>query len=244
MMKFSTIPWAFAGLTFLSSNTFVSARGKITKKVKTILPTAINGSVTANFVSSCSLDESQLSAINSTSWDWWYFDAVSRDAKSNVVIIFYTASSSGFPFLPPSPDVTLFEVHALFPNGTLFNVFIPAEEAVITTIGEGSSGDFKGTNATWTGAPDLSSYKIVVNSPSNGVVGTFKLRSLAEGHYPCGPVGVGENMMVAPQIGWANAVPDAAADVDMILGGTRVAYKGVGYHDKVNSLLSNCFPDY
>jgi hypothetical protein len=40
-------------------------------------------------------------------------------------------------------------------------------------------------------------------------------------------------MMVAPEIGWANAVPDGIADVDFTLSGTKVAWKGVGYHDKV-----------
>ncbi len=136
-------------------------------------------------------------------------------------------------------------MHALFPNGTIFNVFIPAEDAVITTIGEGTSGDFKGINATWTGSADLSSYKIAVNSPANGVVGTFNLRSLATGHYPCGPVGAGENMMVAPQIGWSNAVPDGVADVDLALGGTKIAFRGVGYHDKVFdcSGMTHCIAD-
>lgn len=234
-MKFSLVSWVLLGLTCSSSDALVRPRSQRNPNSKTILPPAVTGDVTANFKSDCGLDGSQLSAVNSSSWDWWYFDAVSLDAKSNVVIIFYTASSSGFPFLPPSPNVTLFELHSLLPNGALFNVFIPAEEAVITTVGEGSSGNFKGTNASWTGTADLKHYKIVVNSPANGVVGTFNLRSLAPGHYPCGPVRSGENMMVAPEIGWANAVPDAVADVDFTLGGTKVAFKGVGYHDKVNT---------
>lgn len=232
-MKFSLIPWVFVGFACSSTNALVGPRSN--PKTKTIPPTAVAGDVTANFKSGCSLDGSQLSAVNDTAWDWWYFDAVSPDAKSNVVIVFYTASSTGFPFLPPSPDVTLFELHSLLPNGTVFNVFIPADEAVITTVGEGSSGDFKGTNASWTGSHDLKHYKIVVNSPANGVVGTFNLRSTAPGHYPCGPVRSGENMMVAPQIGWANAVPDGVADVDFTLAGTKIAFKGVGYHDKVSS---------
>jgi hypothetical protein len=232
-MKFSLVPWVLLGLTCSSSSALVRPRSQKNPNSKTILPPAVTGDITANFKSDCSLDGPQLSAVNSSSWDWWYFDAVSIDAKSNVVIIFYTASSSGFPFLPPSPNVTLFELHSLLPNGTLFNVFIPAEEAVITTVGEGSSGNFKGTNASWTGTGDLKHYKIVVNSPANGVVGTFNLRSLAPGHYPCGPARSGENMMVAPEIGWANAVPDAVADVDFTLAGTKVAFRGVGYHDKV-----------
>jgi hypothetical protein len=139
----------------------------------TIPPTAVTGDVTANFQAVSSLDGPQLSAINGTSWDWWYFDAVSPDAKSNVAIIFYTASSLGFPFLPPSPEVTLVEVHALLPNGTIFNVFIPAEEAVITPIGDGSLGCFEGANASWTGSSDMKDYRVVIDSAANGVVGTF-----------------------------------------------------------------------
>ena len=235
-MKFSPVSWVLMGLS-CSSLALVSPRSQTSSTTKIIPAKAVTGDVTANFESDHSLDGSQLSAVNNSAWDWWYFDAVSLDAKSNVVIIFYTTSTGGFPFLPPSADVTLFQIHALLPNGTLFNVFIPAEEAVITTIGEGSSGDFKGTNASWSGTPDLKHYKIEVNSPANGVVGTFNLRSVAPGHYPCGPVRSGENIMVTPEIGWANAVPDAVADVDFTLGGVKLAFKGVGYHDKVYHLL-------
>ena len=236
-MKLFLIICVLLGLNFSSSNAFVRPRSGSTSKSRTIPPTAVTGDVTANFESECSLDGPQLSAVNGTSWDWWYFDAVSSDGKSNVVIVFYTASSSGFAFLPPSPDITLFQLHSLLPNGTVFDVFIPAEEAVITTVGEGSSGDFKGTNASWTGSSDLKHYKIKVDSPANGVVGTFNLRSLAPGHYPCGPIRSGENMMVAPEIGWANAVPDGDADVDFTIAGVKVAFKGVGYHDKVNHFI-------
>ncbi|KAE9365283.1 hypothetical protein N431DRAFT_387394 [Stipitochalara longipes BDJ] len=231
-MKYSLMSWVLIGLTCPLSLALASSRPQSSSNTKTIPAAAVTGDVTANFESECSLDGSQLSAVNNSSWDWWYFDAVSPDAKSNVVVVFFTASSMGFPFVGPSEDVTRFEIHALLPNGTLFNALISAEEAVITTVGEGSSGDFKGTNASWTGTPDLKYYKIEVNSPANGVFGTFNLRSVAPGHYPCGPVRSGENIMVTPEIGWANAVPDAVADVDFTLGGTKLAFEGVGYHDK------------
>ncbi len=233
-MKFLLIICVMLGLNCSPSTAFVRPRSGATSNSRTIPPTAVTGHVTANFESEFNLDGPQLSAVNNTSWDWWYFDAVSSDGKSNVVIVFYTASRSGFTFLPPSPDITLFQLHSLLPNGTVFDVFIPAEEAVITTVGEGSSGDFKGTNASWTGSSDLKHYKIKVYSPVNGVFGTFNLRSLPPGHYPCGPVRPGENMSVAPEIGWANAVPDGDADVDFTIVGMKVAFKGVGYHDKGN----------
>ena len=42
-------------------------------------------------------------------------------------------------------------------------------------------------------------------------------------------------MEVVPHLGWANAVPDAFADVDFIIQGSPLSFTGVGYHDKVDS---------
>jgi hypothetical protein len=43
--------------------------------------------------------------------------------------------------------------------------------------------------------------------------------------------------MVGPNIGWSNAVPDATALVDFTISGTKLAFTGVGYHDKVCAFL-------
>ena len=43
-----------------------------------------------------------------------------------------------------------------------------------------------------------------------------------------------------PGVGWANAVPDANAIVDFEVAGKKLAFSGVGYHDKVkrSSIMS------
>jgi hypothetical protein len=41
----------------------------------------------------------------------------------------------------------------------------------------------------------------------------------------------GETMALMPQLGWSNAIPDAEAEVDFMVNGTRVKFNGVGYHD-------------
>lgn len=38
--------------------------------------------------------------------------------------------------------------------------------------------------------------------------------------------------MLMPGIGWANAIPDAKATVHFEVGGKKLAFSGVGYHDK------------
>jgi hypothetical protein len=58
-----------------------------------------------------------------------------------------------------------------------------------------------------------------LDSPENRLVGSFELRSKAKAHYPCGAVGGGQSMQVAPHIGWANAVPDAGGEIDISMLG-------------------------
>jgi hypothetical protein len=41
-------------------------------------------------------------------------------------------------------------------------------------------------------------------------------------------------MEILPQVGWANAIPDAIADVDLTLDGTPIKFTGVGYHDSTS----------
>lgn len=149
--------------------------------IRKIIPSAVSsGNVVANTISTNSyLDGPQLSAVNSSSYEWWYFDAVSQDLKSSITIVFYTALASGFGFIPPTPDVTIVGIDFLFPNGTTSSIGLAATEAVITTIDQGSSAVYKEAGARWQGAPDLSFYEVKINSPENGVVGTFTLTSIA-----------------------------------------------------------------
>lgn len=75
--------------------------------------------------------------------------------------------------------MTLVGLDFLFPNGTTVRVALNATQAVITTVRQGSSGVYTGSGAKWDGTPDLSYYKVSINSPENGVVGTFDLKSVA-----------------------------------------------------------------
>lgn len=57
---------------------------------------------------------------------------------------------------------------------------------------------------------------------------------VAPAHYPCGPAAAGANLEVSPNIGWANALPDANATADFRIGDKSIKFSGPGYHDKVN----------
>ena len=44
-------------------------------------------------------------------------------------------------------------------------------------------------------------------------------------------------MMVAPNIGWSNAIPDAVGDVDFHVNGEKYSFQGSAYHDHVRFSL-------
>ncbi|PTB57241.1 hypothetical protein M431DRAFT_4303 [Trichoderma harzianum CBS 226.95] len=80
---------------------------------------------------------------------------------------------------------------------------------------------------------ELITYTTTIDIPSLGVYGTVTLHSVAPPQYPCGlnVAGVSEEML--PNVGWANAVPDAYASVDLVINGTKLQFSdGIGYHDK------------
>lgn len=231
-MKIFLLTWLTAGLAAAASP------AALLDKSQTIIPSApFNGDIQAKFTSTgFGLDGPMLSAVNSTSLDCWYFDVVSTDLKRSLVIVFYTALPSAFPFLLDSEIVLKVGIYATYLNGTTVTVYLDGDEAVISTQGQGSSGNFVGSGASWNGAPDLSSYDISINAPSKGVVGTFNLTSNAPAHYPCGPAVAGQTMEQAPHIGWSNAMPDADGHAEITIDGDRLVFHGVAYHDKVSEI--------
>lgn len=232
------IHWILAALAASTSTAFNAFPSAPILQINETSATAATGPSIANFVSTqFNLDGPQVSPITNSSWDWWYFDVLSEDLKTSLVIVFYTALPSAFPFLLNPTNVTTIGVYASFADGTIFAAYIDVDEAVVVTAGDGSSGVYDG-QAAWLGAPDMSSYQIIINSPENGVVGTFNLFSIAPAHYPCGPAGPGVNMQSGPGIGWSNAVPDAIGEVDMEINGTSMAFTGIAYHDKASFTFS------
>lgn len=179
------------------------------------------GPINADFVSTAnSLDGPKLSAINSTSWDGWYFEAVSPDLKSSIVIVFYTATAVGFPFVDFSEDVTVLSVHTSFPNGTLVDRYIYANEVVVTTVKEGTSGIYEATGGAWFGAPDLSQYVVTINCRD---LHTEIESACTLSMRPCRQ---GTEHEVGPHIGWSNAIPDAVGIVDFKIDGSHLAFTG------------------
>lgn len=124
-------------------------------------------------------DGPKVSPINETVYDWWYFDAVSDDGLQSLVAIFFTSSFAGFPFDIVSPvTATSLIIFATFADGTSTMVFDIATSATITTVGDGASGTWAGTGASFEGQPDLSRYNLSFTDVLASITGTFGLESV------------------------------------------------------------------
>jgi hypothetical protein len=225
------------------------------KETTTIPAAPYPGPSKGQFVSSATgLDAPKVIPINASAYDWWYFDAVSDDAEESIVILFYTISVGGFLFGANPTTVDSVSINAQFRNGTSFSASIPASNATIVVVEDGTSGDFGGTGCSWTSTPNMTQYLITVDAPSYGIQGTFQLDSvcayprsiplqfttntdlsmqIASAHYPCGSAVEGQNLEIMPNVGWANAVPDSQSAVDFVMNGSEFNFTGSGYHDKV-----------
>ncbi|KAK5113916.1 hypothetical protein LTR85_010449 [Meristemomyces frigidus] len=183
-----------------------------------------------------SLDGPKVHPVNSTTFDWWYFDAVSSDLSSgdlsSVVITFYTASHEGFGAL--SNDTTILEtsITGTLSDGTPFDFAKFPTEATVVTEGDGSAGVWGEGGTEWSSSPDLKHWIIKFNDPDDNVSGQMTFQTIAPAHLPCGALEVGATELLMPHIGWANAVPDALAQVNFDFNGTAPSFTGPGYHDK------------
>ncbi|KAL3482161.1 hypothetical protein BJX99DRAFT_217444 [Aspergillus californicus] len=172
-------------------------------------------------------------SVNSTTSDFWYFDSQAarpgNDAAAEVVFF-------NFPDLG-TPSPLAFQVTGAFPNGTRFHKTAVANGgATITNDASGIRGEWKGADASFVGTSldgPNPTYHITINSEQTDVFGTLTLKSRAPAHYPCSLNIPGVNEALVPNLYWANAVPDAVSDVDLLIDGIPVKFtNGIGYHDK------------
>ncbi|KAK9234115.1 hypothetical protein V1525DRAFT_422544 [Lipomyces kononenkoae] len=206
----------------------------------TLLDALYNGSVKPESIAAAGdLDMPKIRpGVNATSYDWWYFDVVSTDARASVTIVFYDSGPEGF-INPYERGPLSVSITGLFPNGSAYDFSAPATSAVVSRHAGGSfatSGVYKDSGFEWKGTTSSDdgevTYVVSIDAPSIGVNGTVSFKSIAPPHYPCGLNVPGATEQLFPHVFWSNAIPDALAQVDLSLAGAELKFDGYGYHDK------------
>lgn len=124
------------------------------------------------------LDGPKVIPVNSTTFDWWYFDAVSEDASQSLTINFYSAPYSALGFGAELDTLNFVHISGNFPNKTMFVAAVPAQDSYVSTVGNGSSGYWTGSGLSWSGSPNLREYIVQAEDLGSGFSGTVKLRSV------------------------------------------------------------------
>ena len=179
MKYYSTSTFSFLILCF---RTALASPRAVPHSVNIIPGTIFSGDSIATYVSNqYGPDLPMIKNVNASTFSWWYFDVVSPDLGASFDVFFYAF-----------PGVAGDNLHALsvsisanFANGTVFNANTTASEAIVTTEGIGSSGDFIDSGFRWSGTVDASHYLVEIDSPSLGIKGNVSFDSVSFVHILC-----------------------------------------------------------
>jgi hypothetical protein len=84
-----------------------------------VLGKTVPGNVSVITTSQDAFDAPRLSAVNATSFEWWFFDAVTKDGKNSLAVVFYRMNESEV-----SSPVFL-QVTIAYGNGTIYDQSFP-----------------------------------------------------------------------------------------------------------------------
>ncbi|KAL5360048.1 hypothetical protein BJX96DRAFT_184297 [Aspergillus floccosus] len=185
----------------------------------------VNGTSSADtVVGQRAFDGPHITVANGSTFDGFYYDAFSDDSNAAVIV----ALSMGHFENAHGVLLTI-----LWPNGSTYENSVPVGDLEVQTVGDGSQGYVEDGAMSWFGAPDLSAYRLTLNLPEIGVSGSITMRSRAPAHVACGLNFPGASLQWTSSLGYCNAVPDADASTTLIINGTRLSFKGSGYHDQL-----------
>ncbi|KAF2494792.1 hypothetical protein BU16DRAFT_445564, partial [Lophium mytilinum] len=166
--------------------------------------------------------------INSTAIEWWYFDASSMEGDQAIAVWWMTSNPAAIGLNFTSSNWFIF--HSRFKDGTSYDTFIPADEVIIKTTGDGSSGLYTGAGSSWSGTPDMSDYSMSFDIRDEGIKGEVQITRVCFAKRPA--TDLDEDMRNIGALGWALAVPSGDATAYVQVGEKTISFdEGSGYHD-------------
>jgi hypothetical protein len=182
-MKTQSLSLLAAAGTLLHTTT-ASNRPKLHKYHLNGKPATTPSDVQFTLPSPGLLDNPKVLQVNSTTFDWWYFDAVSSDLPSgdlsSVSLVFYNANNGGLAFLGQRPSDLLVQLGGSFANGTpivpTYTLSKYVKSATVEAGGGGSIGKF-GEYGGWEGGWD-GVWEARFDDDKAGIHGSLKLEAV------------------------------------------------------------------
>ena len=127
-------------------------------------------------------DAPKIRPVNTTTYDWWYFSAISSGLAngdlSSAVVTFYDATPGGFAALSNKTTKLEVSLTGSFKDGTPFGIDAFPANAVVVTEGDGSEGRW-GEYGSWTGSSELKRWEVCFQDAGLGVKGCMNLESVS-----------------------------------------------------------------
>lgn len=168
----------------------------------------------------------KLIPLNSTGAEQWEFDGVSADGKMAFVFGFYrdpNYSIMGSGNLRVSSEM-------VWANGTRFIQVDYPTENIIEECAWGFRGVWRSEDVKyqWEITADMQTARIGIKTPAFG--GNIVMKSVSRPRFPDGKLYPNENASTEalPYFHFADGIPGAHTDVDMIIQGEKFAFKGIG----------------
>ncbi|KAL6401853.1 hypothetical protein AUP68_14309 [Ilyonectria robusta] len=217
--------------TFLASAVTATSLAKLGCTTDTIhAGVSTNGTIRMNENPLLPFDSPMTNGFNSTVGEEWSFEAVSEDGKAGMGWMLSRGTIAGKPLAQRS-IITI-----VWPNGTRYMESDFADVSTIqmckdSTIGTWSN-ETSGMNWSFESSNDYSHTVVTIDSAT--IKGTITLDSLSPAVYPNGLVYPDSrgNALFAPYIYWAETVPVATTEVNLVVNGTPYTTKGIGGRER------------
>ncbi|KAK3369533.1 hypothetical protein B0T24DRAFT_580545 [Lasiosphaeria ovina] len=170
--------------------------------------------------------------MNETAGEQWEFDAVSDDGLSGLIFGFYRDPNYS---VLGSGNLRMY-VEFAFPDGERFvQIDYPGESIIESCRGAGTRGEWRGDGYSyvWEVSDDMRQSRVVWNTPKTS--GTLVLRSVAPPRYADGTAWPSTNasLLTVPHFYWTEPIPVAEVTVDAVVEGKKVAWSGIGGHERL-----------
>lgn len=116
---------------------------------------------------------------NASSYEWWYFDAVSATDNQSVTVIFLESTPTSF--LNPVGTFLNLQFVGTFANGSSFIFGVPLDNctvATVTTSGDGASGVWGNSGFSFAGNEAATQYLVEVDNAEFGISGSMLVTSV------------------------------------------------------------------
>jgi hypothetical protein len=179
----------------------------------------------------------RVAPLNSTTGEQWEFDGISEDGMQAFMFGFYRDSSFS---VFGTGNLRLYLEFA-FANGSRHAAVEYAEESIVETCpGRGTRGTWHGNNWSYgfEVSADMSSAEIIMNSPEEK--GRIKMTSVTPPRYADNAAWPSRDASseAVPYFHWVEPIPVAEVQIDATVLGEKIAWAGMGGHERLWSAFN------